>query len=40
MMKFEAEIIKIQDTATKKMAKLCPKYAPKKSYLTSIAGEG
>tara|TARA_Y100001958_G_C20891866_1_gene317711 strand:- start:13 stop:399 length:387 start_codon:yes stop_codon:yes gene_type:complete len=40
MMKFEAEVIKIQDTATKKMAKLCPKYAPKKSYLTSIAGEG
>ena len=26
MMKFENEIIKIQDEATKNMAKLCPKY--------------
>ena len=40
MMKFENEIIKIQDEATKNMAKLCPKYAPEKSYLTSLAGEG
>ena len=40
IMKFENEIIKIQDEATKKMAKLCPKYAPKPSYLTSLAGEG
>ena len=40
MMKFENEIIKIQDEATKKMAKLCPKYAPESSILTKIAGEG
>ena len=40
IMKFENEIIKIQDEATKNMAKLCPKYAPEKSYLTSLAGEG
>jgi len=40
MMKFENEIIKIQDEATKNMAKLCPKYAPEPSILTKIAGEG
>ena len=40
MMKFENEIIKIQDTATQNMAKLCPKYAPESSYLTNLAGEG
>ena len=39
MMKFESEIVKIQDDATKKMAKLCPKYAPEPSYLTSLSGE-
>ena len=38
--KFEKEILKIQDAATKRMAKLCPKYAPKKSYLSVIGGEG
>ena len=40
IMKFENEIIQIQDEATKKMAKLCPKYAPEKSYLTTFSGEG
>ena len=40
MMKFETEIVKIQDDATMKMAKLCPEYAPEPSYLTSLAGEG
>tara|TARA_Y100000589_G_C27151237_1_gene629016 strand:+ start:168 stop:557 length:390 start_codon:yes stop_codon:yes gene_type:complete len=40
MMKFENEIIKIQDEATKTMAKLCPEYAPEPSVLTKIAGEG
>lgn len=40
IMKFESEIVKIQDEATKKMAKLCPKYAPEPSYLTSLSGEG
>lgn len=39
MMKFENEIIKIQDEATQKMAQLCPKYAPKPSVLTKLAGE-
>ena len=34
-MKFENEIIQIQDEATKKMAKLF-KYAPEKSYLTDF----
>ena len=40
ILKFETEIINIQDMATKKMAKLCPKYAPEPSYLSKIAGEG
>lgn len=38
--KFTYEIVSAQDRATKKMAKLCPKYAPKESYLTKIGGEG
>lgn len=40
IIEFENEIIKIQDEATKNMAKLCPKYAPESSILTKIAGEG
>ena len=40
MMKFEDEIVKIQDEVTKNMAKLCPNYAPEQSVLTKIAGEG
>jgi hypothetical protein len=39
ILKFEAEIVNTQDTATKYMAKLCPEYAPEPSYLTKIAGE-
>ena len=38
--KFKNSIVLAQDSATKKMAQLCPKYAPPKSYLTQIAGEG
>ena len=40
VLKFEKEIISIQDNATKKMVKLCKKFAPKKTYLTSLGGEG
>tara|TARA_B110001450_G_scaffold172419_1_gene160830 strand:+ start:175 stop:576 length:402 start_codon:yes stop_codon:yes gene_type:complete len=40
MIEFEGEILKIQDEATQNMAKLCPEYAPKPSYLTHLAGEG
>lgn len=40
ILKFEREIVSIQDEATMKMAKICPKYAPKKSYLTKFGGEG
>ena len=40
MFEFEDAIVKIQDEATQNMAKLCPKYAPEPSYLTSLAGEG
>tara|TARA_B100000029_G_scaffold471960_1_gene512023 strand:+ start:275 stop:700 length:426 start_codon:yes stop_codon:yes gene_type:complete len=39
-MKFEKEIVTVQDNATKKMIKLCPDFAPPKSYLTSLSGEG
>ena len=38
--KFGYTITKIQDSVTKKMIKLCPEYAPKKTYLTKIGGEG
>ena len=37
--KFEKEITDIQDNATKKMAMLCPKYAPEPSYLSSLGKE-
>lgn len=37
---FEHEITKVQDKVTMKLAKLCPKYAPKPSVLTKIGGEG
>ncbi len=40
VMSFEKEIISIQDAATMKMAGLCPKFAPKPSILTALAGEG
>ncbi len=38
--KFEEEIVKVQDQSTKKMASLCPSYAPKPTYLTRVGGEG
>jgi len=38
--RFKSEILKTQDAATRKMARLCPRYAPKKTYLTKIGGEG
>jgi hypothetical protein len=38
--KFTNDIIKIQDTSTQKMAKLCPKYAPSKpKYLAKLGKE-
>ena len=40
IVKFEREVVKIQDNATKRMIKLCPKYAPPKTYLTKYSGEG
>ena len=39
-LKFEKEIVTIQDKVTRNMIKLCPKYGPKKSYLTKLGGEG
>ena len=36
---FEREIIKVQDRATKRMASLCPSYAPKRTYLSELGGE-
>ena len=38
--RFEDEIIKAQDYATQKMAGVCPKFAPKSTYLTKLGGEG
>jgi len=38
--KFEKEIVMAQDYATKKMIGICPKFAPKSSYLTKLGGEG
>ena len=38
--KFENEIVKTQDTVTTQMARYCPKYAPKSTYLTRAGGEG
>ena len=40
MKQFTKKIVEIQDQSTKTMAKLCPKYAPQPSYLTTIGGEG
>ena len=39
VLKFRDEITKVQDTATKKMASLCPQYAPQSTYLSKLAGE-
>ena len=38
-LKFRTEILNAQDIATKKMAVLCPAYAPPNTYLTSLGGE-
>jgi len=38
--RFEEQILAAQDAATRKMAGLCPKYAPDPTYLTKIGGEG
>ena len=37
-MKYEREILKIQDKTTMNNAKLCPDYAPERTYLTSLGG--
>lgn len=38
-LKFKNEVVAAQDYATKKMSKICPKFAPKRSYLTKLGGE-
>ena len=38
--KFKQEILDVQDAATKKMAKLCPQWAPEPTYLSKVGGEG
>ena len=40
MFKFENEITSTMDAAQMELASTCGKYPPKRSYLTSIAGEG
>ena len=37
--RFKKEILAVQDEAVLKMANLCPKFAPKKSYLSKIGKE-
>jgi len=37
---FENEIVTIQENATKKVIRSCPNFAPTKTFLTKIAGEG
>ncbi len=37
--KMAKDIVGIQDRVTKRMARLCPNYAPSPTYLTSIAGQ-
>lgn len=39
VLKFRDDITKIQDYSTIKLMKLCPNYAPTKTYLTEIAKE-
>lgn len=38
--KFEQEILRVQDNATREMIAQCPSFGPESSYLTSIGGEG
>lgn len=37
ILQFRDEIIKVQDTATRRLAKMCPQYLPNDSYITKIA---
>lgn len=39
LFKFKNQIIEVQDAVTKKMVSLCPNYAPKRTYLTTLGGE-
>lgn len=39
LIKFEEEIIKVQDEVNKRMFMECPSYGPPRSYLTQLAGE-
>jgi hypothetical protein len=39
VIRFRDEITKVQDNATRRMAAICPDYAPPRSYLTSLGGE-
>jgi hypothetical protein len=38
--RFTREIVQAQDNATRRMASLCPEYAPPATYLTQVGGEG
>lgn len=37
--KFKAQIVSVQDWATKRLASACPGYAPEETYLTKVAGK-
>ena len=38
--RFESDIVNTMDIVTKNLIKTCPDFAPPKSYLTQISGEG
>ena len=38
-LKFEAQIVKAMDAASKKALNVCPKFGPERSYLTKLGGE-
>lgn len=40
VLRFKKEVVEAQDIATLKMIKVCPKFAPVRTYLTSLSGEG
>ena len=37
---FQKNITETQDNVTRKMSSLCPGFAPSRTYLTDISGEG
>lgn len=40
IVRFKKDIVETQDNVTRKMSAICPGYAPPRTYLTDISGEG